>query len=162
MQVEIIGTDGKVHYTRPHEHPDVLEALKTPGYTVRGANERGEPPVRVQPVVSRRFPIMHGWQGGAVTRRDSIPWELIAPHEAQAQRNHGGQTLQRLAERGGLDAMEAVAVIEDTDYRNMWPDSIGDRASLNALSTKAINRLEELCAAFASANDGAMPRRQTE
>lgn len=51
--------------------------------------------------------------------RDSIPWELIGPHEAQAQANHGGQTLKRLAERGGLSAGEAVAVIEDRRWRNM-------------------------------------------
>jgi hypothetical protein len=36
MNVEIIGPDGKVHYRRHHEHPDVLEALRTPGYSVRG------------------------------------------------------------------------------------------------------------------------------
>lgn len=42
----------------------------------------------------------------------SIPWEMIAPHEEQAQHNHGGQTLQRLAERGGLSAQEAVAVLK--------------------------------------------------
>lgn len=40
MKVEIIGTDGKVHYTRPHDHPDVLEALNTPGYSVRGTGEK--------------------------------------------------------------------------------------------------------------------------
>jgi len=40
MQLEIIGTDGKVHYTRPHDHPDVWEALNTPGYSVRGTGEK--------------------------------------------------------------------------------------------------------------------------
>lgn len=40
-----------------------------------------------------------------------IPWELIAPHEAQAVKNHGGQTLQRLAERGGLSPCEALCAI---------------------------------------------------
>ena len=38
MQVEILGPDGKVHYRRPHDHPDVWEALKTPGYSVHGEN----------------------------------------------------------------------------------------------------------------------------
>lgn len=40
MQLEIVGTDGTVHYTRPHDHPDVWEALNTPGYSVRGIGEK--------------------------------------------------------------------------------------------------------------------------
>ena len=40
----------------------------------------------------------------------SVPWGFIAPHEAQARRNHA-QTLQRLAERGGLSAKEMLAVV---------------------------------------------------
>lgn len=48
-----------------------------------------------------------------------VPWSLIAPHEAQAKRNHGGQSLARLAERGGLGACEAVAVLEDREWRRM-------------------------------------------
>ena len=38
------------------------------------------------------FPIQDG---------PTIPWSVIAPHEAQCQKNHG-QSLERLAERGGL------------------------------------------------------------
>lgn len=41
-----------------------------------------------------------------------IPWAIIESHEQQAQENHG-QTLRRLAERGGLCASEAVAILED-------------------------------------------------
>lgn len=37
MIVEIVNPQGKVSYTRPHDHPDVMEALKTPGYSVRGS-----------------------------------------------------------------------------------------------------------------------------
>lgn len=39
-----------------------------------------------------------------------VPWSLLAPHEAQAQHNHG-QTLERLNERGGLGVEEMVAII---------------------------------------------------
>lgn len=53
----------------------------------------------------RDFPIMDSML------MDSVPWDFIAPHEAQAQRNHG-QSLKRLAERGGLSACEALAVAE--------------------------------------------------
>ena len=74
-----------------------------------------------------------------------IPWDLVAPHEAQAKHNHGGQTLTRLAQRGGLDAMEAVAVLEDTDYRTRWPD----RTVLENSQAEALKRLNELVAANA-------------
>ena len=37
MIVEIVNPQGKVSYTRPHDHQDVLEALNTPGYSVRGS-----------------------------------------------------------------------------------------------------------------------------
>lgn len=53
---------------------------------------------------------------GAVTLVVRIPSRMIVPHERQAQKNHG-QSLARLAERGGLSASEAVAVIEGHDYR---------------------------------------------
>ena len=46
MQVEIIDPQGNVSYRRPHDHPDVLEALNTPGYHVRGEEPKGEPQVR--------------------------------------------------------------------------------------------------------------------
>lgn len=42
----------------------------------------------------------------------SIPWSMIAPHEAQAYRNHS-QTLKGLAGRGGLGWCEMLAVLED-------------------------------------------------
>lgn len=41
-----------------------------------------------------------------------LPWALIAPHEKQAMKNHG-QTLERLAERGGLCFTEAYATLRD-------------------------------------------------
>lgn len=47
-----------------------------------------------------------------------IRWSAIAGHERQAMRNHG-QTLERLAERGGLAACEAVAIIEDRKWHRM-------------------------------------------
>ena len=40
---------------------------------------------------------------------------MIAPHEAQAQHNHK-QSLERLAQRGGLSPDEALAVIENRKY----------------------------------------------
>ncbi|MCD2164331.1 hypothetical protein [Comamonas koreensis] len=52
-----------------------------------------------------------------------LPWSMIAPHEKQAQANHGGQTLERLAERGGLSFCEAAAIMEDRRWsRIVWND----------------------------------------
>ena len=41
-----------------------------------------------------------------------VPWEFMRPHEVWARRNHGQQTLARLAERGGLSVAEAIAILE--------------------------------------------------
>lgn len=47
-----------------------------------------------------------------------LPWQMLAAHEAQAMKNHS-QTVARLAERGGLSACEACAVLEDRPWRKM-------------------------------------------
>lgn len=71
-------------------------------------------------------------------RGPDIPWEMIAPHESQAQNNHG-QTLRRLAERGGLCPIEMVAVLTDSRYdRYMVEDT-------------AIEKLQSLVAAYRQA-----------
>jgi hypothetical protein len=41
-----------------------------------------------------------------------VPWELLEPHEEWALRNHGRQSLETLASRGGLGPCEMVAVLE--------------------------------------------------
>lgn len=45
-----------------------------------------------------------------LTQRPRVPWAWLEPHEDQALQNHG-QTLQRLAERGGLDPREMLSII---------------------------------------------------
>lgn len=42
----------------------------------------------------------------------TIPWSLLAAHEERALSNHH-QTLERLAQRGGLDAAEAADILLD-------------------------------------------------
>lgn len=48
----------------------------------------------------------------------TIPWAFVAPHGAQALRNHD-QTLERLNERGGLSPLEIFAVVHDRHYRDV-------------------------------------------
>lgn len=48
----------------------------------------------------------------------SIPIELVEAHEAQVWKNHH-QSSETLAERGGLDPKELLAVLTDRDYRKV-------------------------------------------
>lgn len=73
----------------------------------------------------RQFPVMisfpgNPWKGNPAL--DECPTEfdfrIIAGHEKQALRNHS-QTLDRLAQRGGLTPDEIMAVLENRDWRNM-------------------------------------------
>ena len=54
----------------------------------------------------RRFPIMGG---------PSVPWRMIEPYAAQAKANHD-QTLERLAQRGGLDPCELYCIVHGTAW----------------------------------------------
>lgn len=60
------------------------------------------------------MPILGGVKWGIT----DIPWSLIEPHEAQAQANHGGQSLDKLAGRGGLSVAEALDIIEGKRWTN--------------------------------------------
>ena len=71
------------------------------------------------------FPVL--WQGSRHCLAElerlgcprTVPLALVAPHEAQAMRNHGGQTLARLAERGGLAPEELVCTLLDRPLQDM-------------------------------------------
>lgn len=54
------------------------------------------------------FPIMQG------TMLRGIPWGMVAPLEERAQKNHS-QTLDRLAERKGLEPTEMLKLLNDED-----------------------------------------------
>lgn len=73
-------------------------ALESENLSLRESNEK----LKAQLAVREMFPIQDG---------PSVPWEVMVPHEARAKANHGGQTLSRLAERGGLGAGEAWCVV---------------------------------------------------
>lgn len=59
------------------------------------------------------FPVLGGHKD-----LKGIPWKLVQSHEGQTKRNHS-QSLQRLAERGGLDPLELYAVLHDWDWSIM-------------------------------------------
>ena len=45
----------------------------------------------------------------------TVPWELVRDHDKQAQSNHS-QTLERLAQRGGLSPLELWCVVNDMKW----------------------------------------------
>ena len=61
--------------------------------------------------VRKQFPILGS--GGA-----KIDWQLVADHGKQANKNHY-QTVQRLADRGGLSWCELHAVLHNREWRKM-------------------------------------------
>ncbi|MDW3682976.1 hypothetical protein RA280_14705 [Cupriavidus sp. CV2] len=64
------------------------------------------------------------------TLLSEIPFAMIAPHEAQAQRNHG-QSMERLAQRGGLAACEAIDIIEGRRWGSAKPCIENERYLIN-------------------------------
>jgi hypothetical protein len=62
---------------------------------------------------TKRFRIM-GTRIG--TEHGYVPLEFMLRFNARAQSNHGGQTIARLNQRGGLCAQEAMAAVTDQRY----------------------------------------------
>lgn len=65
-----------------------------------------------------------------------VPWDFVAEHGQQAERNHY-QTVKRLAERGGLAWAEMLAVVTDTHWREINP-----KADYRALVLKLLDEWE--------------------
>lgn len=64
----------------------------------------------------RQFPVLGA--GRSKVGFSSVPWGFLAPHEARAQANHH-QSLNRLAERGGLCPAEMLAVVENLAWHEV-------------------------------------------
>lgn len=63
-----------------------------------------------------RFPLLRSAIPHGLPCPRSVPWELVAAHAKQAKLNHD-QTLERLAERGGLDPRELWCVVHGKPWR---------------------------------------------
>lgn len=75
----------------------------------------------------------------------SIPWSVLQPHEKQAIHNHG-QTLKRLAERGGLCASEAIDVLTGQKWATCklsGADATAKLLSIVDTARQALARAEE-------------------
>lgn len=52
----------------------------------------------------------------------AFTWEVTPEQNIQAARNHGGQSLNRLKQRGGMSYAEMVAIVECRDWHPV-PDA---------------------------------------
>ena len=66
----------------------------------------------------------------AVPVKVQLPWAVIAPHAEQALKNHS-QSLERLAERGGLSCCEAAAILEDRRWAAISWNNTGETGPRN-------------------------------
>lgn len=85
-----------------------LITYQSGGFTNYGISYRKYNTEELEERRMKEFPIMTN------KGHEYIPYDVIKPHEEQALKNHGGQTLDRLAERGGLSWAEAYAVLTDS------------------------------------------------
>jgi lambda repressor-like predicted transcriptional regulator len=103
---------------RPWRKMDIQEAYRTVMKIVAaGVPAPKSPPAPPYGGV-RLFPILSSYSERIPGAPRSIPWDIVAPHEAQAKENHD-QSLERLAQRGGLGWDEMAAVLEDRRWRKM-------------------------------------------
>ncbi|KKK62125.1 hypothetical protein LCGC14_3007460 [marine sediment metagenome] len=51
-----------------------------------------------------------------------LPMEFFKPHDDQAKQNHCDQSLERLNERGGIGADEAIAILSGEPYKPIKPN----------------------------------------
>ena len=77
---------------------------------------------------SRLFPLVVDRDRGLAfpDAPTALPWPLVAAHENQALINHG-QSVIELAENGGIDWSEMVAVLEDRPWHCMSVDEAAKR-----------------------------------
>ena len=75
---------------------------------------------------------------------DAVPWWLVEPHAQQAYANHG-QSLVRLAERGGLSPDELVAVLEDRKWTPMVLEGAVSRIRVLLNKACPVSDDEEQC-----------------
>lgn len=82
--------------------------------------------ITAEDMQTKTFPILKG------KTIKQIPFDFIVQYKLQAKINHG-QTIQRLAERGGLHSTEAIAIIESRKWVNM-PEEIAEQQVKDAIT----------------------------
>jgi hypothetical protein len=96
-------TDENLKYESEIEKLKAALTREREAYRAAAANRDAlsEEVTRLRGILDRPYPIQRG---------PSVPWWVMAPHEAQSQRNHG-QSIKRIAERGGFSGAEAWCIV---------------------------------------------------
>jgi hypothetical protein len=76
-----------------------------------------------------------------------VPYDLVKRHEKQALANHG-QTVDRLAERGGLSWLELLLVLTDKPLYGEYARRFEGKPESAAFQTVAITLMHEFSAAY--------------
>jgi hypothetical protein len=101
----------------------------------------GAAPKPQEPVDTRRFPVLnqqHCRPSERLAMPRDVPWAFAERFRAQAERNHG-QTLERLAERGGLSPQEMWLAAHG---RRLIMRDIDERAAIDWLAGAAVPAAE--------------------
>lgn len=106
--------------------PDLRAVLSNNLNVILAALDRASRPTTAGLVERRKFPILSG---------GSIDWQLVEDHARQAKRNHS-QTVQRLAERGGLSWNELYDVLHDQGFGTNNLDTFDATLECRALEAR--------------------------
>lgn len=100
------------------------------------------------------FPVLYqpGPPKGVVDPPRSVPWGMLAPHEDRAKGNHCGQSLDRLAERGGLGVDEMLWILDDLPLKGMRYET----------ETAAVEELKRRVAIYKAIHTPAGPTYESE
>lgn len=113
------------------------------GYKCPNPLEEGTYILDVKPTASdKEFPIMLHNRHKYPRCPRSVPWGFVAPHEDQALINHS-QTLERLAERSGLDPLELLCVLDGKHWSELGLGSKrATRSQLEAAIDQIVRKLD--------------------
>lgn len=93
-------------------------------------------------MTEKRFPILRSGRDKHPFKW--VPWDVIEAHRKQAEKNHL-QTLERLAQRGGLSASELYLALEDRAlYDRAGHDTLTEKERWAELEKLGIARLAEI------------------
>ncbi|WP_334032946.1 hypothetical protein [Burkholderia gladioli] len=81
-----------------------------------------------------------------------VPFDLVKRHEAQAMKNHR-QTVERLAERGGLSWLELLLVITDKPGYGEYANRFKGKSEAEVFRVVAIISMHDFSAAYATKGD---------
>ncbi|WP_414451263.1 hypothetical protein AB4851_20610 [Burkholderia sp. 22PA0099] len=81
-----------------------------------------------------------------------VPFDFVKRHEDQAMKNHG-QTVERLAARGGLSWLELLLVICDKPLFGEYADRFKGKDEAEAFRVVAIMQMHDFSKAHKSQGD---------